>query len=31
LPFKPNTAYLNTISKAQEPDYPGDRAFVRRN
>jgi len=31
LPFKPNTAYLNTISKAQEPDYPGDRALERRN
>jgi hypothetical protein len=27
LPFKPNTAYLNTISKAQEPDYPGDRSL----
>jgi pyruvate dehydrogenase E1 component len=31
LPFKPNTAYLNTISKAQEPDYPGDRSLERRN
>ncbi len=31
LPFKPNTAYLNTISKAQEPDYPGDRSMERRN
>jgi pyruvate dehydrogenase E1 component len=31
LPFKPNTAYLNTISKAQEPDYPGDRSIERRN
>jgi pyruvate dehydrogenase E1 component len=31
LPFKPNTAYLNTISKVQEPDYPGDRALERRN
>jgi pyruvate dehydrogenase E1 component len=31
LPFKPNTAYLNTISKAQEPEYPGDRALERRN
>jgi len=31
LPFKPNTAYLNTISRAQEPDYPGDRALERRN
>jgi pyruvate dehydrogenase E1 component len=31
LPFKPNTAYLNTISKAQQPEYPGDRALERRN
>src|ERR1700690_4249880 len=31
LPFKPNTAYLNTIAKAQEPDYPGDRSLERRN
>ncbi len=31
LPFKPNTAYLNTISKSQEPEYPGDRALERRN
>ena len=31
LPFRPNTAYLNTISKAQEPEYPGDRALERRN
>ncbi len=31
LPFKPNTAYLNTISKAQQPDYPGDRSLERRN
>ena len=31
LPFKPNTAYLNTISRAQEPDYPGDRSLERRN
>jgi pyruvate dehydrogenase E1 component len=31
LPFKPNTAYLNTISKVQEPDYPGDRSLERRN
>jgi len=30
LPFKPNTAYLNTISPAQEPAYPGDRALERR-
>jgi pyruvate dehydrogenase E1 component len=31
LPFKPNTAYLNTISVAQEPAYPGDRSLERRN
>jgi pyruvate dehydrogenase E1 component len=31
LPFKPNTAYLNTISKTQQPDYPGDRSLERRN
>ena len=30
LPFKPNTAYLNTISKVQEPEYPGDRSLERR-
>jgi pyruvate dehydrogenase E1 component len=30
LPFKPNTAYLNSISKNQEPDYPGDRSLERR-
>ncbi len=30
LPFKPNTAYLNSISRLQEPDYPGDRALERR-
>ena len=28
LPFKPNTAYLNTISKAQQPEYPG-RSLAR--
>ncbi len=31
LPFKPNTAYLNTIAKGQEPEYPGDRSLERRN
>ncbi|NNM61034.1 MAG: pyruvate dehydrogenase (acetyl-transferring), homodimeric type [Steroidobacteraceae bacterium] len=31
LPFKPNTAYLNTISKTREPEYPGDRSLERRN
>lgn len=30
LPFKPNTAYLNTISTGQERDYPGSRAIERR-
>jgi len=30
LPFSPNTAYLNTISTARQPDYPGDRALERR-
>ncbi|HMN44068.1 MAG TPA: pyruvate dehydrogenase (acetyl-transferring), homodimeric type [Povalibacter sp.] len=30
LPYKPNTAYLNTISGAQEKEYPGDRTIERR-
>jgi len=30
LPFKPNTAYVNTISTGQEREYPGDRAIERR-
>jgi pyruvate dehydrogenase E1 component len=30
LPFKPNTAYVNTISGAQEKEYPGDRTIERR-
>jgi pyruvate dehydrogenase E1 component len=30
LPFKQNTAYLNTIPVAQERPYPGDRAIERR-
>jgi len=30
LPFKPNTAYLNTISSGQQPDYPGNRELERR-
>ncbi|HEY5809443.1 MAG TPA: pyruvate dehydrogenase (acetyl-transferring), homodimeric type, partial [Povalibacter sp.] len=30
LPYKPNTAYVNTISGAQEKDYPGDRMIERR-
>src|SRR5438445_11591337 len=31
LPFKPNTAYVNTIPTGREPDYPGNRALERRN
>jgi len=30
LPFKPNTAYVNTIPAGQEPAYPGDRALEKR-
>src|SRR5512143_3333830 len=30
LPFKPNTAYLNTIATGQQRDYPGNRAIERR-
>jgi pyruvate dehydrogenase E1 component len=30
LPFRPNTAYVNTIPVGQEPEYPGDRAIERR-
>jgi pyruvate dehydrogenase E1 component len=30
LPFKPNTAYLNTISTGQQKDYPGSRDVERR-
>jgi pyruvate dehydrogenase E1 component len=30
LPFKQNTAYVNTISTGQEAEYPGDRALERR-
>jgi pyruvate dehydrogenase E1 component len=30
LPFRPNTAYLNTIDAAHEKDYPGDRTIERR-
>src|SRR3954469_18309352 len=30
LPFRPNTAYLNTISTGQENSYPGDLALERR-
>ncbi|MEM6817156.1 MAG: pyruvate dehydrogenase (acetyl-transferring), homodimeric type [Pseudomonadota bacterium] len=30
LPYSPNTAYLNTISTGQQPEYPGDRSIERR-
>ena len=30
LPYTPNTAYLNTIGKAHQPEYPGDRSLERR-
>src|SRR6202166_2223968 len=30
LPYRPNTAYVNTISVGQQPEYPGDRALERR-
>jgi len=30
LPFRPNTAYVNTISTNQEQEYPGDRALEKR-
>ena len=30
LPFKPNTAYVNTIGVAHEKPYPGNRALERR-
>ena len=30
LPFKPNTAYVNTISTGQQKDYPGSREYERR-
>ncbi len=30
LPYKPNTAYVNTISGAREQEYPGDRTLERR-
>jgi len=30
LPFKPNTAYLNTISVGQQPPYRGERELERR-
>ena len=30
LPFKANTAYLNTIPVSREKPYPGDRALERR-
>jgi pyruvate dehydrogenase E1 component len=30
LPYSPNTAYLNTIATARQPEYPGDRTLERR-
>jgi pyruvate dehydrogenase E1 component len=30
LPFRPNTAYVNTIPTGREPEYPGNRALERR-
>ena len=30
LPYSPNTAYVNTISTGQQPEYPGDRSIERR-
>ncbi len=30
LPYKPNTAYLNTITVGQQPPYPGDRSIEKR-
>jgi len=30
LPFRPNTAYVNTIAVTAQPEYPGDRAIERR-
>ena len=30
LPFKPNTAYVNTIAEAMEQEYPGDRSLEKR-
>jgi pyruvate dehydrogenase E1 component len=30
LPYSPNTAYLNSISPGQQPEYPGDRSLERR-
>ncbi|MEO0579145.1 MAG: pyruvate dehydrogenase (acetyl-transferring), homodimeric type [Pseudomonadota bacterium] len=30
LPYSPNTAYVNTISPGQQPDYPGDRTLEKR-
>jgi pyruvate dehydrogenase E1 component len=30
LPFRPNTAYVNTIAPGQEKEYPGNRALEKR-
>src|SRR5256714_11601602 len=30
LPFKPNTAYVNSIPTGREPEHPGNRELERR-
>src|SRR6185312_4746401 len=30
LPFRANTAYVNSIPTGREPQYPGNRALERR-
>jgi pyruvate dehydrogenase E1 component len=30
LPFTANTPYVNTLTRAEQPPYPGDRAIERR-
>ncbi|HEY1726640.1 MAG TPA: pyruvate dehydrogenase (acetyl-transferring), homodimeric type [Steroidobacteraceae bacterium] len=30
LPYRANTAYVNTVSVGHQPEYPGDRALERR-
>ena len=30
LPYSPNTAYMNTIDRLRQPEYPGDRSLERR-
>src|SRR5207248_1688809 len=31
LPFKPNTAYVNSIPTGREPEYPGNRALAEQH